>query len=130
MDRTELSTQESPPLPLSATKLSPGQKLLIYRRREGLTQAEAAEHIGMPESSYCCAELDQAHHGWTILSPLLGRLREYEKCLIFRLRRGMSQQEVADAIGRSRYWLGKMERGEVTWTTLARYWSSRMVRLA
>lgn len=82
----------------------------------------------MPESSYCCAELDQ-QHGWKIDAPRLGRLREYEKCLIFRLRRGLSQQEVADAIGCSRYWFGKMERGEVTWETLARYWRSDTVKI-
>ncbi len=75
----------------------------------------------MPESSYCCAELDQAH-GWEIAAPRLGGLWEHEKCLVFRLRRGMSQQEVADAIDRSRYWLGLMERGEVNCDTLSRYW--------
>lgn len=94
---------------------------MIYRRRRVETQAGAARRLGMPESSYCCAELDQAH-GWKIATPRLGGLREHEKCLVFRLRRGWSQQEVADAIDRSRYWLGRMERGEVSAATLCRYW--------
>lgn len=101
---------------------------MIYRRRQGETQAEAAERLGMPESSYCCAELDQ-QHGWEIPEPKLGPLWEYEKCLIFRLRRGMSQAALARAIGRSRYWVGMMERGEVNDYTLRRYWKSRMVKL-
>ena len=113
---------------MQASRLSPGQKLLIYRRRLGETQAEAARRLRMPESSYCCAELDQ-QHGWKIDAPRLGRLREHEKCLIFRLRRGWSQDWVARAIGCSRYWFGKMERGEVNPGTLVNYWRSRMVRL-
>ena len=127
MDRTEQRAQGTPPLPLQASKLSPGQKLLIYRRRLGETQEEAASRLGMPESSYCCAELDRAH-GWKIATPRLGGLREHEKCLVFRLLHGMSQQEVADAIDRSRYWLGRMERGEVNSATLCRYWRPRWMR--
>ena len=108
---------------MQASELSPGQRLVIARRRLGETQAEAALRLGLPESAYCCAELDQSCV-WDIPVPTLGRLRPHEKCLFERLRYGrQSQQAVANAVGVSRYWLGQMERGLANCDRLVQYWA-------
>ncbi len=96
------------------------EKLLIRRRRLGITQSEAAGLVGVPYRRYVEWERGErdipAKH-----IPRLGKLKPWEQCLILRERHGMSQAEVAQALGRSRIWVGMMERGEVDCGELINY---------
>lgn len=52
-------------------------------------------------------------------------LKEYEVFLILRRRNGMTQQELADKLGVTRYWLSKMEAGTVNCDRLREFWNER-----
>lgn len=92
-------------------RLTLGEKLLISRRRENLTQEEMATIYGVTRNIYGEMERDQRkvpdYKGGEI-EPL----RDHEKLLLARRRAEMKQDEVAKEIGVSRYWLNQMEMGK------------------
>ena len=112
---------------MSLGKLSPSERLLIDRRRRKETQAKAARRHGVSQSRYSRWERGLDHpgslEGRNIWSPKTDfRLRDHERCLLFRRRAGVIQAMVAEALGRCKMWVRQMERGEVSSDELLRYW--------
>ena len=96
------------------------EKLLIWRRREGLSQRTAGALFGLSRSKYGSAERDQDPEGVTV--PYVGELYSYEMCLILRKRSGWTISMCADQLGVSRYWYNLMELGKASPETLVQYW--------
>ena len=96
------------------------EKLLIWRRREGLSQKKAGDRIGVHRKKY--GELERAgnYHGITV--PYIGELYSYEMCFILRKRSGWTISMCADQIGVSRYWYNLMELGKASPERLVQYW--------
>lgn len=113
--------------------LTKGERALIYRRREGMSQRQAAAHHGMTLYSYRQWENDTpldaeaaGYHQerlWPKLS--LHRLEPWEACFILRRRSGISLEELAKTIGVSRWWLCKMEYGRENANRLIEHWRSK-----
>lgn len=99
-------------------RLTRGERLLTHRRRVGETQGEAAERRGVSRFRYGAWERDE------IDGPkcLVGALKNYERCLLHRRRIGLSQFAVGLEIGRCRWWVNQMERGDVSCRELIAYW--------
>lgn len=51
-------------------------------------------------------------------------LSDAERCLIYRRRLGVTQQEVANALKVSRFWVNAMERGRENCARLTEFWES------
>lgn len=101
--------------------LTPHEKLRLWRRRLGLSQEEAGRRFGV--SGWTFGEMergDQPAPSYAWRGPFA--LLEHERCLIYRLRAGKEQQEVADGLGVSRVWVNRMERGEESCDRLVWYW--------
>ena len=102
-------------------KLTAGERLRIRRRRLGETQRQAADRHGVSLARYSLWERDL----WPatgIPKVSLGRLEPHERCLLYRLRAGTPQWKIAEDLGRCRYWVNKMERGEEPCDELIAYW--------
>ncbi len=100
-------------------RLSCGERLIIDRRRRKETQAVAAKRLYTTPFIYGQWERDE-DEGPSIRS--VRPLRMHEKCLLYRRRNGMSQDQVAREADRSRWWLNQMERGLVPCKELLTYW--------
>ena len=100
--------------------LTDGEQLFLRRRREGWNQAQAAAHMQVTIDQYRLKEHDELK----IDSPLWPEPTGAEKCVIYRRRAGMTQKDVAAAIGRSRLWVNRMERGLEDATPLVCFWES------
>lgn len=110
-------------------KLSPSERLLIHRRRLGLTQAQAARKLKMPVHIYARVENGKlgpsqpaGHPCWQWLSGPATAVESHERCLVMRRRCGKTQTDVAKELKCSRYWLNQMEIGNVPCDTLLWYW--------
>lgn len=94
--------------------------LFLRRRREGLTQVEAAEQRGESTKRYRAQE-----NGESDVTGLRGRksnkLSLAEKCVIARRRLRLTQSEVAKSLGYSTAHVCNMERGERNPAPLAGY---------
>lgn len=99
---------------LKASELTSGERLLIVRRREGCSKAEAASGCGVSLYRYTRFEADK-ERGPTART---GRLSFAESALLERLRAGISAAAQARAVGCSRWWLTQMETGQVPDTRL------------
>ena len=113
--------------------LSIGEALITRRRRRGWTQTESAKYFGVTAVTYGKWERDISYHGatqhavgwaWTDLIRSGGGLHPHERCLLYRRRAELSQDDVAKIINRSRHWVNLMETGVKNCTTLMRYWES------
>jgi hypothetical protein len=100
--------------------LTPGEQLLIWRRRMGWNQSLAAAHYGVSLFNYKLAEYDKPRE--FKYKKYNFTLRPYEKCLIYRKRSGKKQKEVAKEFGIGRYWLRLQEIGEVKCVKLLDWW--------
>lgn len=90
------------------TSLSPGERMLVWRKRARLSQQAMAELHGLTRTFYGRLERDQVE---ATIGVTLGTLRPHEEAMILRRRAGMTQKEVASTIGLSRHWVSKMETG-------------------
>jgi DNA-binding XRE family transcriptional regulator len=99
--------------------LSCGERLITDRRRRKETQASAAKRLDTTPFIYGRWERDD-DDGPSIRS--VRPLQMYERCLLYRRRAGTSQEKVARQLGRSRWWINKMERGLVPCEELLSYW--------
>lgn len=97
-----------------------GESLLIWRRRQGFNQVEAAAEYGVHPDRYRDWEADRR----TADQPRrhLGKLLPHEVCVLMRRRAGKTQREVAAAIGLTRLWVIKMEEGAAPVDRLREYW--------
>jgi len=108
-------------------KLSQPERILLQRRRHGLTQAQAADRFKIPRHIYARIE-----NGKPVVTRKLENLvewmkgpfvaQDHERCLIMRERCGKTQDEVAADLKCSRYWLNRMETGKEPCDTLLWYW--------
>ena len=96
---------------LEPSELTPSEALLVWRRRRGYSQIEAAEHFGVSRSLYSRWERGQCEDTDCPDVRVSTALSAAEQCLILRRRRGWRQADLARALGVSRYWAGEIERG-------------------
>lgn len=106
---------------ISARELTPAERLLLYRRRNHLTQDQAAEDWAVNPWTYRMWE--GGHRTDDIPSPGLGALRDHEVCLIRRRRAGWTRDAVASMVGISNSWLTQMERGRIPCQPLVEFWT-------
>lgn len=99
--------------------ITAGERMYVVRRRRGWTQSKAARMCGTYRSQYQLWEAD-AEDGAP--DTPVGCLSTEEMTLLLRRRAGLTQQQLADAIGCSRQWLVMMERGLAPIDTLTTFW--------
>lgn len=109
-------------------QLKPHEALLLRRRRAGHSQDEAAAAAGVTLYRYrrweSGAELDG------IPRPRISKPKPHERCLLARLRAGLTVAEFARVAGVSRWWLIRMEAGQVPVDRLLAAWAARGSRPA
>lgn len=98
--------------------LSKAEKLILWRRRQGISQTDAAYHFDVSFSLY--RRWEQGHGGCPRVA--IGKLKECEQFSLVRRRAGMSVTELAEAMGISRWWLTRMENGTAPLDRLQEYW--------
>lgn len=99
-------------------------ELLLWRRRKGLTIAQAAAKFGVTPQKYF--RIEHAREGpipskWRFS---VKKLKLHEICFLLRRANGLSQHDLAEKIGCCRWWLNQMERGLVPNQELIKYWNS------
>jgi len=107
--------------PLTAFEIDDHEHLFLWRRREKLSQTDAAKEFGLKRSVYQLCE--EAKRGIDFAFDPQTDLTEQEYCVLMRMRYGMTQDEIGDAIGVSRVWVNMMEKGKVKVEKLLAYWS-------
>lgn len=115
---------------MAVGRLSHGERLLVDRRRRGLSQGEAAARYLLEPWQYGLAERDDSELSpdvWAWVQTIAPRirsseLRPNERCLLLRRRARLTQEEVAEHMGRSRWWVNQMERGEAPCDELLEHW--------
>ena len=95
-----------------------GERLLVTRRRLGVTQVDAAELHDTTRSMYAKWERD------IVPGPhvKIGRLEPHERCLLYRRRAGFTQAQVAEGLEMCRYWVNLMETGQAPCDNLLWFW--------
>jgi len=97
-----------------------GEKLLIFRRRKGMSQFDAASHQGVSLHKYRKWEVGNEVEGAPEI--LLQKIEPHEACYILRRRSDLSLVDVAKGVGRCRWWVIQMESGKVNCQELTEYW--------
>lgn len=111
---------------LSSGDLTPGERLLISRRRQDLTQAQMADALGMSLLAYRSMELGEERipGGYKIPKVALGVLAPFEQAVILRHRSGKSQADTCADMGISKWWLRRMEiNDDCNTDRLLSYWN-------
>lgn len=108
-------------MPLRITTPTRGERLLIQRRRQGLTQRQAAAAYGHTLFGYRKWENDQENE---TVNVRIGRLSDPEKCFLLRRRKGLTLPQLAAEVGCCRLWLNQMEKGTANPDRLIAYWQS------
>ena len=105
---------------LKVSELSRGQKLWLERRRKGQTQKQAAKRHKVKLPVYREWEADKEK------GPVVkvGKLADHEQCVLKRRTEELTAASVAEDLGCCRYWLHRMEKGEVPATKLLEYWAA------
>ena len=108
-------------MPNQLGKLTAGERLLVARRREGLSQTQAARKHGVTRRVYGGWERDDRPGAPSVR---VGRLETHERCLLYRRRVGWTQERVARDLRCCRWWLNQMERGDAPVDELLWYWEA------
>lgn len=107
--------------------LNLAEKLLLWRRRVGINQAEAGKYFGISSFMYHKIEYGK-HEIPEIIKESLSKIRiqltSPERCFIYRKRCHKKQREIAKEMGCSRLWLRMMETGKAPCDELLGYWES------
>lgn len=96
-----------------------GESLVLWRRRKGLNQVQAAAEYGVHPDRYRDWEADKRDDP---PRQHLGQLKPHEVCYLLRRRAGKTQREVAASIGMTRLWVIKMEEGTAPIERLREFW--------
>ena len=104
---------------LRVSELSKGERLFLQRIRQGLTQEQAADQMGVKPHLYKLWEQDRGKHAPKIK---IDRLAPHERMRIYRRRSGLSMVDLEFRVGCTRYWIWKMETGRAPVTRLQMYW--------
>lgn len=98
--------------------LTKGEKLYLRRKAAEQNQTQASAHFRVSRSKYARWEHDELPDVPDInLTPT-----KLQLCIILRRRKKKGQQDIADSIGRCRYWVNKMETGKIPADELFKYW--------
>lgn len=105
-----------------ANKVTPtkGESLIIWRRRQGFNQVQAAAEYNVHPDRYRDWEADKRTEDQP--RQHLGPLKPHEVCYLLRRRADKTQREVAADIGMTRLWVIKMEEGTAPVERLREYW--------
>ena len=105
-----------------ANKVTPtkGESLIIWRRRKGFNQVQAAAEFDVHPDRYRDWEADKRLEDQP--RQHLGPLKPHEVCYLLRRRDNKTQREVAADIGMTRLWVIKMEEGTAPVERLREYW--------
>lgn len=103
--------------------LTDSEKLYLDRRRRGLLQREEAERLGVSSTTY--RNWENGSVVPTMSIPEISDVSCSEKYTLRRRRVNMTQAELANVLGVSRYWVGLMETGIVNCERLSEYWDGR-----
>ena len=106
-------------------KITNGEHLLIWRKREGLTQQELSKKLGISLKDLRICERDKTRV--MPFSPKIDNFLNRELCLILRIRSGKTIRQCAKEAGVSRYWFNEMELGKAPEQTLVNYWKKNAV---
>jgi hypothetical protein len=105
-------------------KLAPHEVLLIWRKRMGWNQAQAAKECRCSLFQFKLAEYGKPIEGFKYPLKVL-HLSPFEKCLIYRKRAKLKQSEVAKKLGIGREWLRQQESGRIPCHKLLAWWEFR-----
>lgn len=105
---------------LNANELTIGEKLLLLRRRKGLTAANAAKRSKATLYRYLRWERDieKGPH------VSVGKVAFHEKAFLLRRRGGYSVAAFAKRLGVSPWWLSQMEDGKAPDMRLRDHWEN------
>lgn len=109
--------------PTNRAGLKPQERVRLWRLRCELSRSKAARSLRV--SGYTWGEYERGERAFPQALPWTGspELRSHERCLIARLRAGVSQTHVAAELRLSRSWVGRMERGRENTAALEQYWN-------
>lgn len=101
-------------------EMSNAERLVIQRRRKGITQQRAAEVYGVCLTVYSLWERDLHTH----IPKVLGveDIQPHEMCFLLRRRKGWTQVQTAQRVKCSIEWLKRMERGTAKGNKLFKFW--------
>lgn len=97
-----------------------GERLIIERRRAGLTQAEAAGLYGLHPNGY--RKREKSTKG----SRSRMRLTPAEWCFLMRRRAGWTLEDTANASGLTIKWIHYAEQGERDIEPLVTFWNEQI----
>lgn len=103
--------------------LTSHETLLIWRKRLGWNQTQAAKECRCSIFQYKLAEYGKPIEGFTYPLKTL-HLEPHEKCLIYRKRAKLKQSEVADKLGICRNWMRQQESGKIDAARLLSWWEA------
>jgi DNA-binding XRE family transcriptional regulator len=106
---------------VKTSDLTPGEKLVIQRRRDGTSQVKAAKKAKV--SLFVYRQWEQDVEKPTTV-PKVGKLEDHEQCYVMRRRAGWTAQELADELEVCRWWLCQMERGQQDTQPLVDFWQA------
>lgn len=108
------------------SNLTLGERLVVRRRREGMTQRDLADRFGLPRRMLQELERDnftgEIPEELKTFAGLGGVLQNYEKCFIARRRAKAEVGWVADTLSVSRQWVNEMESGRERCDVLMALW--------
>ncbi len=105
---------------VSTNSLTGGELMLLVRKRRGLSQKQAGENCDVSRATWSKWERD-------IVEPPFGTVMSepptaQELAMLQRRRKGMTQKDIAEEVGCSRYWVSQMETGQADSKVLEGYW--------
>jgi transcriptional regulator with XRE-family HTH domain len=103
--------------------LTPGESLLVARRRAGLSQQALGGIYGVGAGRVKKWEDDRSD-----VPPVsLGQIEAREWCFILRRREGLTHHQVAEQLGLKAKWVHRAERGErANAAPLILFWERRL----
>jgi transcriptional regulator with XRE-family HTH domain len=104
--------------------LTQGEAYLLLRKRLLLTQSEMAAGLHISRHMYSELERDKLKEDYSSSASLVLEegVQPSERCLIYRKRAKMTQEQVAKELKKSRLWVNKMENGYVDCDELIWFW--------
>jgi len=106
-------------------KFTAGERLLLHRRRLGLSQVERAKKHRVTLYRYRGWEEGRVQPQARIV-PGFGRVRDFEACYVLRRRSGIALQSLAALLRMTPNWLCEIEHGRQPATRLVAHWLRQM----
>lgn len=103
-------------------RLTNGETLFLRRRRQGESQSQAAKRFNISRVSYNRWEVDAVPS--MSKRERIMKLEPHELCSLYRRRNQLSQEEVADMSGLTRWLVNQKEVGRVNADDLLACWNS------